>query len=121
VTTEAPQRNRWRQLQRAVKCARWRRTKEACQPINVVGRARAQGAARYGCNLAIGGNDLGEGERRRAALINKATGMIAVEVARHNAGDALHIDSSADQRVTGRARISIGIAHLRARWHRTSF
>ena len=40
-----------------------------------------------------------------------------MQVARHNAGNALDIEAGGDECLTCRARIGICIAHLRAGWH----
>ena len=78
VPAESTQRDRWGELQRAVKRARCRCAKEARQTGDVVCGTRAKGSARYGCDLTIGSNDLGVRKGSSAMLVYQPTGMVSV-------------------------------------------
>jgi hypothetical protein len=78
MTAESTQRDRWGELQRAVKRARCHCAKEAHQAGDVVCGTRAKGSARYGCDLTIGGNDLGVRKGSSTLLVDQPTGMVSV-------------------------------------------
>ena len=78
MTAESTQRDRWGELQRAVKRARCSSAEEAREAGNVIRRTGTKRTARHGGDLTGGGNDLGVGEGGGAVLVNESTSMISM-------------------------------------------